>query len=119
MHYERVRRGTPRLRMEVKDREVTDEAISLLLDFSLQALQRDEHFLVLWDLRQCGIPKTSQIWRCIRWGTTYKAALDERMASLIVLLGAGDLALRGVVQFVMKLTMPAVRPAIVRHCVAV
>jgi len=47
--------------------------------------------------------------RCVRWGTANKAALDERMASLVVVLGEGDRALRGLVSWVLKLCIPKVR----------
>eukprot|EP00962_Isochrysis_galbana_P011405 scaffold3197_cov105-Isochrysis_galbana.AAC.2 len=52
---------------------------------------------------------TLQVWRCIQWGSRHKAALDSRMVSLVVLLGDSNTALRNVVQFVMRITMPAVR----------
>jgi len=99
----------PRLRMSSARAPVTDEAIDLLFRYSLAAIARDEPFTVLWDLRECSLPHTAQMWRCVRWGTANKAALDERMASLVVVLGEGDRALRGLVSLVLKLCIPKVR----------
>lgn len=162
MHLERhPATGRARLRMSVLRDLVTDDAVELLLSYSLRAIHIGEPFLALWDLRQCALPKTSQVglgtwgggrgdgdggtyptprlirggqaaafsvhhsnaalmptavflftlqvWRCIQWGSRHKAALDSRMVSLVVLLGDSNTALRNVVQFVMRITMPAVR----------
>jgi hypothetical protein len=62
MHYERhPATGHARLRISVVRDLVTDDAIELLLSYSLRAVDLGEPFLVLWDLRQCALPKTSQV----------------------------------------------------------
>jgi hypothetical protein len=62
MFYERLpTTSRARLRISVVREPITDDAIELLLSYSLRAVEFGEPFSVLWDLRECSLPKTSQV----------------------------------------------------------
>ena len=104
LRYER-HPGLPHPRHAIRfSRAPTPAAAKALIDYSQRVLDRDESYCCLWDLRSCGVPPATLLWRGMRWAFSQKEGLDANLTCVAILLNGGPI--RSTVKFVLGLTRP-------------
>ena len=94
----------PRLVIRTNGAQITEAAVNALIDVSQQVIDRNEEYVVLWDLRASCKPSSGPIFRCLRWAAANKSRLDAQLKCLTICLSSS--LMRGVVDLVLRMARP-------------